>query len=66
MAKLDLKKPHGEIHGDDVRKYEQDGKYFDGQGNELDAAGKVVKEAKAEKAAEKPADNAVDAQLAKQ
>lgn len=36
MAKFDPKKPHGETFGDGAtHRYEQDGKFFDANGNEV-------------------------------
>lgn len=69
MAQLDKSKPHGEVFGDDpVRRFEQNGKYFDAKGDEVGADGKVTKTVIAPaKADEKKAEpTSVDAQLAKQ
>jgi hypothetical protein len=42
--KLDRKRHFGEVFGNAPYKYEQDGKYFDADGNEVTANGKPVKE----------------------
>jgi hypothetical protein len=34
-AKLDTKKPYGEVYGVNMHRYEQDGKKFDAQGVEI-------------------------------
>ena len=46
MQKLDKRKPYGTIFGEYHACYTQDGKNFDGQGNEVNDKGEVVKDKK--------------------
>lgn len=39
---LNKKKPYGEVHGNAAHAFEQDGKYFNAQGVEVDESGKVI------------------------
>jgi hypothetical protein len=70
MATLDRKKPYGEVHGENVpHRYEQDGKCFGQDGEEIvekQATVKAEPTAKAAKQATVKAepDSQVDAQLA--
>lgn len=77
MSKLDMSKPHGTIEGDvDFgRKFEQDGRYYDTEHNEVVVVdGKLVatkKSAAAKTEVTKPGDKSdaaksVDEQLGKQ
>jgi hypothetical protein len=63
MPNLDKSKPYGEVYGVHFARYEQDGKYFDGDGKELKP--EPEKPAKVEKVAKPlpPAEN--DDQIAR-
>jgi len=45
MVKLDRSRPFGEVIGHGCQRYEQNGKAFNGAGEEIDAQGKLVDEA---------------------
>lgn len=42
--RLDKSKPFGEVYGPAKYRYEQNGRYFDADGNEVDGDGRPVKE----------------------
>ena len=62
MIQLDRKRPYGQVYGSPNVGYEQDGKSFDHDGNELPSPRDIV-QAKKDKAAAKSEPDQVTAQL---